>query len=367
MRVASVDRRVDLDGSVVEVHGSGHDIVVTRIDIDGTVSSFRPVDDPALPGLRALVDPSTRHATLAAVLDGVTDQLEVHVVRYRAGRRATVRIEIGAGSSDVRSVYAKVFHDRVKAAATATSLVHLVAQLDERMPLRLPQLAGHHEELAIVVLHPLDGEPLELASPLGGAEHPHAHAAEVFGRVGEALATLHALDVGPLPLRPTASDLAKARTRAERVSDGHLAAMLRSLLDDLADRGPFDPPCLVPVHGDCKPSQVLLGPAVALLDPDHFGAGDAAGDVAQMHVSLLQEAIRREGAEPGPASAFADVLIDAFDDGYRRRNRRADDTLAQRVRWFEQLLLVRKALRADARAPGSPLAGTLAARASLSR
>jgi aminoglycoside phosphotransferase len=367
VKVASVDRRVDLDGSVVEVHGSGHDIVVTRIDIDGTVSSFRPVDDPALPGLRALVDPATRHATLAVALGDVTDRLDVSIVRYRAGRRATVRVELGGGSGDARTVYAKVFHDRIKAAAAATSLVHVVSQLDEWIPLRLPDLAGHHEGLGIVVLNAIDGEPLELPPPLGSAEHPHAQAAEVFGRLGEALAALHALDVGPLPLRSSTSDLAKARTRAERVSDGRVAAMLRSLLADLADRGVTDPLRLVPVHGDCKPSQVLLGPVITLLDPDHLGAGDAAGDVAQMHVSLLQEAIRREGAEPGPAAAFADVLIDAFDDGYRRRNRRADDTLAQRVRWFEQLLLVRKALRADARAPGSPLAGALAARASLSR
>lgn len=367
------DRRVDLNGSVTETHGSGDDLLVTTTSIDGTVSSFQPIDDPALPGLRPLLDPDLRSGLLAELLGwpmDVSSHTEARIVRYRAGRRATVRIEPRNVDPSRKlpvphsTVFAKVFHDLGKAESTATSLSKLMPQLTAESLTRLPALVAHHHTLGIVVLHEMIGQPLELPTPLGAGNDSVVETIKSFSRVGAALAELHSLDPSHLPPRPTAVDFAKAETRVEFVTDERTRTRLHDLLTHLAETGPADPPYLVPVHGDCKPSQVLLGTTISFLDPDHLGAGDPAADVAQMHVSLFQEAVRRDGAIGGAATDTARHLIESFDTAYWQAQRQPDPTLRERVHWLERLTMVRKAFRADARHPGSPLAAALAITAS---
>jgi hypothetical protein len=108
------------------------------------------------------------------------------------------------------------------------------------------------------------------------------------------------------------------------------------------------------VHGDCKPSQFLLdGAGVFVLDLDHVGEADQTGDVGTFVASLRQLALQRSpGGEARQASGLL-ALGDAFVDDYLRV---VDEDVLARIRWHEAVALERKALRAFARAPRSPLA-----------
>jgi hypothetical protein len=114
------------------------------------------------------------------------------------------------------------------------------------------------------------------------------------------------------------------------------------------------PARLGPVHGDCKPSQFLLdGAGVFVLDLDHVGEADQTGDVGTFVASLRQLALQRSpGGEARQASGLL-ALGDAFVDDYLRV---VDEDVLARIRWHEAVALERKALRAFARAPRSPLA-----------
>jgi hypothetical protein len=110
-------------------------------------------------------------------------------------------------------------------------------------------------------------------------------------------------------------------------------------------------------HGDCKPSQLLLdGPHAVLLDLDHVGMSDQAGDVGTFLASLRQLGVRWTRAKPDGTSALTS-LGTAFLESYLAA--RGDDTLRPRIRWQEAVALERKALRAWSRAPGSPTARDL--------
>jgi hypothetical protein len=114
------------------------------------------------------------------------------------------------------------------------------------------------------------------------------------------------------------------------------------------------------VHGDCKPSQFLLdGPHAVLLDLDHVGVSDQAGDAGTFLASLRQLSLRSvartsdRSARSGALSALATAFLRSYLEA------RADDATLPRIRWQEAVALERKALRAWARAPGSPMAGRL--------
>jgi aminoglycoside phosphotransferase (APT) family kinase protein len=257
------------------------------------------------------------------------------------------------------TAFAKVFHDPAKAAAAAASLRHVSRALAPGAPLRLPTLCGAAPEAGLVLLGALDGDPFVLPAPIAAAA---SELIEVFERLGAAIAALHDVPRGPLPPRPTDADLTKARRRVGQLGATELARSLGAVLDELSRTiEPTAEAELVAVHGDCKPSQVLLGRPLALLDPDHLGWGDPAGDLAQLHVALLQSAVREQGADPAsPARATAEQWIDAFDAAYFAHRAGADPgAVATRVRWIERLTLVRKAVRAETRNPGSSLAHEL--------
>ena len=129
-----------------------------------------------------------------------------------------------------------------------------------------------------------------------------------------------------------------------------LAERLRTTQQDL--------PRAVPgtVHADCKPSQMLLDhQQVLLLDLDHLALSDQAVDVGTFLASLRQLPLRRPGpSHPAPVLA---TLRSAFLASYLET--RGDRTLLARIAWQEAVALERKALRAWARAPGSPVADVL--------
>jgi hypothetical protein len=283
----------------------------------------------------------------------------VSLLRYRPGKRATVRISLGAGH---RAVIGKVYHDATKAAAVASEAAARAGEAHSSRHLRLAPTVAHVDELRLVV------QAIVRGTPLGAlVEHergPFPGARDGVRRAVEGLVELHEGPVVSTRERPVRRELQRFAQRAARIegvdphAGGALGALAARLLD-LEAGMPAGPVGLV--HGDCKPSQFLLGDddRVALLDLDHLGTGDQAGDVGTFAATLAQLAVRHElgGAPTAHRRAMA-ALEQAAVDTYLER--RALPGLRARVDWHIAVALERKALRAFARAPLSPLATALA-------
>jgi len=114
------------------------------------------------------------------------------------------------------------------------------------------------------------------------------------------------------------------------------------------------------VHGDCKPSQFLCdGGRVHLIDLDHLGMSEQAVDIGTFLASLRQLTVRQSLRSAAAARAEGTAAsADLFLDAYRDTTGAAD--APDLVRWHEAAALQRKALRAYARAPRSPLPLALA-------
>ena len=137
--------------------------------------------------------------------------------------------------------------------------------------------------------------------------------------------------------------------------DARLGDAFARLADRLRDtQEPLPYAVTGTVHGDCKPSQFLLDDRHALLlDLDHVGVSDQTTDVGTFLASLRQLSLRRPPDRSGALSAIATSFLRSYLEA------RGDDTALPRIRWQEAVALERKALRAWARAPGSPMAGHL--------
>ena len=326
--------------------------------------------DPEMPDLVWVMDPARLGPALAEALRE-TGNGPVHggvrcrtsLLRYRPGKRATLRVTF-VGQPD--AFVAKAYHDPAKAAAVAGEAPALSGHADGCATLRVPPTVAHLGARGVVVQRAVQGVPLEALlgrslSTAGGVRV----ATEAMARAGRALAELHDMPPATTRRRSVDAELDRFGVRAAGVAgpDPLLGDALARLADRLGDtRLPL--PVAVPgtVHGDCKPSQFLLARRHALLlDLDHVGVSDQATDVGTFLASLRQLSLRqlpfgrtpdgtsRSGALSALAASFLRSYLEA----------RGDETTLPRVRWQEAVALERKALRAWARAPGSPMVGHL--------
>jgi aminoglycoside phosphotransferase (APT) family kinase protein len=178
------------------------------------------------------------------------------------------------------------------------------------------------------------------------------------------LAALHTRSVPHGRIRSIDKELDRFVARSQRVTSinaptGEALLDLSCRLKSLRSLVPEGPVALV--HGDCKPSQFMLQQdRVALIDLDHCGLADPAYDVGNFLATMRQLAIReglgRTGAVHMRTSAerLGRTFVEAYIAG-TTDNRDAIHDLHCRVRWYEAVALERKALRAFARAPLSPL------------
>lgn len=322
--------------------------------------------DPELPTLPQVMDPVHLGPALAAALGpapyplvGAGAPCRLALLRYRPGKRATVLVR---RPGQARRFVAKVYHDPAKAAAVVDEAPALAAACSvEGSRLRVAETVAHLPDLAVVVQLEVSGTPLDALLMAGAAA-----AREGVAAAGRALAELHVAEVATARERPVGKELRRFRLRAERIASvdaragevlGGLAERLQRLHDDLpaARTGP--------VHGDCKPSQFLCaGERVFLMDLDHVGISDQAVDVGTFLASLRQRGLRGSSARAAAGGAdCAEALAAQFLDSYLAA--RGDDRDRVRIRWHEAAALQRKALRAFARAPRSPVALALAASA----
>jgi aminoglycoside phosphotransferase (APT) family kinase protein len=138
---------------------------------------------------------------------------------------------------------------------------------------------------------------------------------------------------------------------------GRLVQELSRWLGSLAGWGARDGV----VHGDCKPSQFLIGGStVALLDFDHCGIADPATDVGTFLATLRQQATALAlttgdgSSDQGPRGELERLFLDEY---CRAAGEGAG--FAMRALWYEALAFLRKAQRAFARSTRSPVTAAL--------
>ncbi len=301
------------------------------VEVGPGVRAFPFPADPGLPGLLVAADPEALTAALA--VDAGT-RLRVTLLRYRPGKRATLRIEM-RGKGEPLALIGKVYAQGEKAAAVYDETRRLSAALGDASPLLVIPAEAIVPSIPLVLWRAIPGEELDGRLPSGRGP-------ELVAAAAEGLAAVHAVDPVTERQRPLAAELARVDRRGaniERVSP-ELGRSLREWASTLCDRGAtLEHPEPGLVHGDCKPSQFRLsGPALALLDFDHCGLADPASDVGTFLATLRQ---RSHAALEGP-----------FLDAYTRVT--DHDSGRQRAAWYQSVALLRKALRAFARSPRSP-------------
>lgn len=314
--------------------------------------------DPDLPGLAAAMDPLALRAALESLgpqIAGTTSRSwRPRLLRYRPGKRATVRADAGAAGYVI-----KVYHQDHKAAVVAAEGPLLVASAPPGGALRFAPVVGLVADLHLVVQQVVSGVGLD---GLLGRRGAAGRGLELgLRRAAQALAELHDLPPMSRRPRPVESELLRFAQRAERIAEvaPRLGRDAWELADRLASTQRWLPgPRLGLVHGDCKPSQFLLDENhVHLLDLDHCGVADQAVDVGTFLATLRQLEARHTLARrlPAGASLFASSG-ELFLREYLRGTGGRD---LARIRWHEAVALERKALRAFARAPRSPMPGAL--------
>jgi aminoglycoside phosphotransferase (APT) family kinase protein len=327
--------------------------------------------DPDLPTLPRAMDAAEVGPLLAEVLPhragldrrALALRCSVLLLRYRPGKRATVKLTAGLRGT---SYVGKVYHDPVKAAAVAHEAQLLADAENPHGIVRFARTVAHVPELSLVVQQVVQGEFLDalVAAPRGTS----ATAVRGLHRAARALAQMHDGPIVSTRQRPVEKELHRFGARAARISTvdaqagGKLGSLAERLLDTYAGL-PAGPLGLV--HGDCKPGQFLLaeGGPVYLLDLDHCGVSDQAGDVGTFAASLRQLAVQRiaSGATPDQTASLI-ALADTFIVAYTKHRKNVDlptQDLYTRIRWQEAVALQRKALRAFARAPKSPVPAAL--------
>jgi hypothetical protein len=335
--------------------------------------------DPALPGLATALDPEQMRQVLFETIpefrEGNTILLRVRArpLRYRPGKRCTLRFDLWTrdarmGDYGRRTLYGKAYHDHDKAASVYDEMRMLAeSQAVQAGRVVLAPAVAFMPELQIVVQAPVEGVPLELYME---GLHGDVTAGDPRGwdgviRSAGALAAVHTSGLSTNRERPIAAEVKRFGKRAAQSAavdpaiGGRMAELAAALPGWLGKLTEWDERITL-VHGDCKHSQCMLTPAgVAILDWDHCGMADPATDIGTYLATLRQIGIHQALKSRGSAASAARTrwlraLEDQFLDAYVDASS-FGDSFRRRARWYEAAAMMRKALRAFARAPRSPM------------
>ena len=247
------------------------------------------LEDGALPLLPSFRDVPAAAAWCRAHLAATTGLVPgsvaaVRTLRYRAGRRCTLRLEFGEGA--IRRLYVKLFRP-----GRFRGVVRRLGLLPATAPVGLcwPRTVRALESDGALVLDDVPGHSLEGLVAAGG------EATSVGGRVGAAIAQFHALipaerdDRPPWTIQDEASTLTKFQPRLLELgtdlprSVDCLLEQARQSLNHVS----FSAPVLL--HRDLHPQQILLGEAVGVVDLDNLAVGPPEIDLGNLiaHIDLF--------------------------------------------------------------------------------
>jgi aminoglycoside phosphotransferase (APT) family kinase protein len=338
--------------------------------------------DAALPGLIKALEPQTVSAALAETLPEYQSSVvrilrcDVTPLRFRPGRRCTVRLSVWlrdkeSGAIYRRVLYGKIYHDLEKAERVYQQMLALSRSLPAKEGRSAFATASAFlPDVAMVLQEPMEGVPLDsLMSCNTGAIHPRALAGTLLA--ASALAAFHGSGLVDGKTRSISTELGRFKKRGGRVGRVNpelgseiikLADALSAWLDTLDRWGARS--CLV--HGDCKPAQFLIqDQQVALLDFDHIGMADPAVDVGTYLATLQQMQVKQTMKNRGRAArctAWMPDLKRQFLEAYCSASG-SPAGFPERAAWYEAVGLLRKAIRGFERSPFSPLPAALIAEA----
>jgi aminoglycoside phosphotransferase (APT) family kinase protein len=337
--------------------------------------------DPSLPGLASTLDEETMRQALTRSLplcqfgNMRVVRCQVTPLRYRPGKRCTLRLHVWlraphTGAITAHTYFGKLYHSVTKAQAVHAEMqLLLAATAMQAQHLQVAQPVAFLPELPLVLQAPVQGTALDLllSHPERMTNTGAARANTAVLAAAAALAELHQLPITSERLRPVGSDLQKLIRRLPVVArfDPTLGASMAELAGALAaslEQLPRWGETLGVVHGDCKPSQFLIGNGpTALLDFDHCGMADPATDVG-MFLATLRQLNVFQALKTGRALLWLEEMERHFLQAYtatgRLSNSVAED-FGRRATWYQALALLRKALRAFARSPRSPVPAAL--------
>jgi hypothetical protein len=343
---------------------------------------YRFPNDPVLPSLTKALDPQTVSAALADVLPEIQSgtarilRCDVRPLRFRPGRRCTVRLnlwlrETGSEAIYNRVLYGKIYHDLEKAERVYRQMVSLSRSISIKDgQSSFATACAFLPDLAMVLQDPMEGTPLDsLISCNTETCDPRAFAGMTLA--ASALAVFHGSGLVDGKSRSISSELVRFKKRGAGIGQVHrelgdaiikLSGALATWLDTLDQWGATA--CMV--HGDCKPAQFLIGDQqVALLDFDHCGMADPAVDVGTFLATLQQMQVKqilKNRGMPVHCSTWMPDLKEQFLDTYCMLSN-APSGFIQRAGWYEVVGLLRKAIRGFERSPSSPLPAALIAAA----
>ena len=311
-------------------------------ELKGTI-----LHDPEVKGVERLLDPDGPIRFVRDLREQVPlrGRVTLMVVKQRPGQRAVLRIEEEAGGAP-RAWYAKLARRGAFGDPEALANMTRLSEAARTAGVHVPAPVAYLPRFRAVVT-PAAGGAACLETP-GGA----GRRAEIFGRIGEALARLHAVLPRPEEIRTQAFE----RERFERVVDelaDRTADWAEELIDAAARWSQGAPASedeererLATIHGDLYPDQVLVEPetggdagsaapaGLTVLDWDSLCAGRAERDVGNFEAHLLLEAARSRLA-PGEAGS----LRRRFRQGYASTRPLDQDWLA----WYLRGSLLRLA------------------------
>jgi hypothetical protein len=335
--------------------------------------------DPALPGLATALDPQRMRQALFEAIpeyrEGDTILLRVRArpLRYRPGKRCTLRFDLGTRDSRTgeygrRTLYGKAYHDLDKAASVYDEMQMLAATdaAREGRVVLAPSVA-FMPDLQIVMQAPVEGAPLELYMEglQGQVTAGDARGWDGVLRSAAALAAVHTAGLTTDRERPIDKEVKRFGKRASQAAavDPAIGGRMLELAEELPGwlgRLPAWDERITLVHGDCKHSQCMLtAQGVAILDWDHCGMADPATDIGTYLATLRQMGIHQALKSRGSAASAARTrwlraLENQFLDAYIAASG-FGESFRPRARWYEAVAMMRKALRAFARAPRSPM------------
>jgi len=229
-------------------------------------------NDPGLPQVPSLIDPSQRMRLLRDLLPGRPDLWEgrIRCLRYWPGRRYSVELSAPDGSKAMLKAYTPKGYRRARRNAEV---------FRSSGPLQVARLLGFSDSHRVLAFEWLPGRMLSdlyLAPEIDW---------EAVTNTGAALASMHAQPPDGLERWTRGDETAYLLSLAREI--GFLCPRLSARADGLARRLAAwlagAPVVHLPVHGDLSDAQVLIdGKEVAIVDLDSAYCGDPADDLGSL-------------------------------------------------------------------------------------